>query len=188
VSSYPLVGVDDRAYEIDNAVTAVGWGAVNSEGDLFENYLRKVDFPIVPNSECNAIGRDVRYYFCAGISGRDSCFGDSGGPIYAEVTRNETEEEPNNIVIGIVNFGTSKDCTGTYGGYLRLSDHVEWFETATEFPEEQRYRVTSWLLPESEYDASYDDGDTYYSSFDAGSSANTHSNTGWLAWFLAFLF
>jgi secreted trypsin-like serine protease len=79
--------------------TIVGWGLTKRLGiEQFpdENShppvrARAVEVPIVGDTACKEIYRDLmpRYFvpgsdICAGTEGRDACYGDSGGPLYAK--------------------------------------------------------------------------------------------------------
>jgi len=67
--------------------TVIGWGSLSEAGD-FDSQLRQVEVPIVSNAVCGspaAYGADFdpASMLCAGYpqGGKDSCFGDSGGPL-----------------------------------------------------------------------------------------------------------
>ena len=58
------------------------------------------------------------------ILGKDSCNGDSGGPlIYREFT-----DEPWHQ-IGLVSFGTSICGKGVPGVYTRVAEYMDWIES-----------------------------------------------------------
>lgn len=143
VSEFAEITNDPAAYLVENIISAIGWGAINAEGDLFERYLREVEFPIVPTQQCNVVGDSLPHFFCAGTPGKDSCFGDSGGPVFINVESEEMEGLTFlNVVLGIVSFGTSADCDGTYGGYLKVGDHLGWIEDVMDAPSTFKYHIT----------------------------------------------
>ena len=59
---------------------------------------------------------------CAGgEKGKDSCNGDSGGPLMAR----ESDISPWQIV-GIVSFGTSRCAQGAPAVYTRVTNYMDW--------------------------------------------------------------
>ena len=85
--------------------------------DTATNARRRKDLPLVSKAECAAayFGQGFRpsLHLCAGGEGRDSCFGDSGGPLLRS-----------GEVIGVVSAG--KGCGGAPGIYTRLAAHRQW--------------------------------------------------------------
>ncbi|ODM93295.1 Transmembrane protease serine 3 [Orchesella cincta] len=71
--------------------TVAGWGAT-SQGGSTSSTLRRVQVPILSNTECNTgqsrySGKITQNMMCAGYmreGGKDSCQGDSGGPLIIE--------------------------------------------------------------------------------------------------------
>ena len=59
---------------------------------------------------------------CAGDPGRDSCRGDSGGPLLAKT---ETDEV---VQVGIVSFGSLVCGDGNPGVYTNVAAYVSWIE------------------------------------------------------------
>ena len=58
------------------------------------------------------------------ILGKDSCNGDSGGPL---IWKDYTDDPY--YQIGLVSFGT-KDCAkGTPGVYTRVAEYMDWIES-----------------------------------------------------------
>ena len=64
--------------------------------------------------------------FVAGGGNKDSCFGDSGGPVYLDTPRGP-------IVVGAVSRGTDNSPTPCGGGgiYVRTDKIVSWLESTT---------------------------------------------------------
>jgi secreted trypsin-like serine protease len=96
-----------------------GWGA------LGENYksgypvnLQQVDVPFVPTEYglCGDVSPVTPRMFCAGGTGTDSCYGDSGGPLTIDRGAGYTE------LVGVVSWG--KVCGGenSPGVYANLAD------------------------------------------------------------------
>merc|ERR1711974_99486 len=83
-----------RWIEDGDRATVAGWGetrnkAINSQNKLLRlkshvDHLLQVDVPIA-NEKCKGINLNIdpERQICAGEAGRDSCNGDSGGPLFA---------------------------------------------------------------------------------------------------------
>ena len=67
--------------------TALGWGTTREGGGAGSDELRQVEVPMVSDEACAEAYRQEGERFqpdsqiCAGAAGRDSCSGDSGGPL-----------------------------------------------------------------------------------------------------------
>lgn len=96
--------------------TVIGWGDT-SFGGTPSPRLKKVSVPILARDEC-AIAYPDRFdrdsEFCAGVTGKDSCQKDSGGPIFREVG---TGADRRIYQIGIVSWGEGCAATGKPGVY-----------------------------------------------------------------------
>ncbi len=125
--------------------------------DVSSRVLQKAALPVLPGADCRgffgarrysngtvfAEAVDTRSQFCAGgldANGRDSCSGDSGGPLLA-VGGNENVRHFFNyfmltfpifssfqmIQIGIVSFGSTNCGNGVLPGvYTRVTAYLEW--------------------------------------------------------------
>ena len=123
-------------------VIAAGWGHTENdpEGTGFgvQDTMRRVELPIRTAAECAASvppGEFVpEVMICAGYEegGKDSCAGDSGGPVFvAEADRWRQ--------VGIVSWGY--DCAeppyegaptdGSFGLYTRLATYDDWIVATT---------------------------------------------------------
>ncbi len=90
-----------------STATVSGWGDVNNAGRS-SNRLRVAEVPLVSDSVCMRVLRThANTELCAGGTGTDSCFGDSGGPLLVE-----TADGPR--LAGIVSWGL--ECGGTTPG------------------------------------------------------------------------
>ncbi|CAG9789268.1 unnamed protein product [Diatraea saccharalis] len=105
-----------------------GWGA--TEDGLQSPVLLSVDLPIVGNKECqDAYNGNPRIYdrqLCAGgIQDKDSCGGDSGGPLM--YPGSVGLKGARYVQRGIVSYG-SKRCGlgGLPGVYTRLAYYMDW--------------------------------------------------------------
>ena len=82
-------------------LTVIGWGTTSTGKPRYPNELREVDVPAVSDATCaGAYGAslDAATMVCAGAPNIDSCYGDSGGPLFFR--NNGTP-----VQIGIVSWG-----------------------------------------------------------------------------------
>jgi secreted trypsin-like serine protease len=108
---------------------ATGWGNTIAQpvgpgagGVNYPDRLREVTVPLVPHAECStAYGADGNNYIhkstmiCAGHTGKDTCQGDSGAPLFVPAITGGY------IQIGITSWGAGCAATGYPGVYTRLS-------------------------------------------------------------------
>lgn len=108
-----------------------GWGSTE-DGASTSDVLLKVRLPIVPNEACTRAYRDQPFVrishrqLCAGGTqpGRDSCSGDSGGPLQVVAMY---RGQPRSVQRGIVSFGR-RTCAsqGSPGVYTNVAYYVDW--------------------------------------------------------------
>jgi secreted trypsin-like serine protease len=112
------------------AIHLVGFGATTTEGDdpnttLMEGDAEIVDADCTPGNGCQpAVSPGGE--FVAGGQGVDSCFGDSGGPVYLST--------PSGVVLaGVVSRGLDNAPTPCGGGgiYVRPDDMLSWIQFAS---------------------------------------------------------
>jgi len=102
--------------------TVTGWGWT---GDHNPNVLQEVDVTVATNAECNSAYASKGYtitssMICAGDSGKDSCHGDSGGPLI-------TSENDRQALIGVVSWGLNECATDGFPGvYARVTEKMSW--------------------------------------------------------------
>ena len=92
---------DNRFEDPGTMLTVIGWGTTSTHKASYPNDLREVDVPVVGDATCQgAYGAslDIATMVCAGAPNIDSCYGDSGGPLFA---RNGGDP----VEIGIVSWG-----------------------------------------------------------------------------------
>jgi secreted trypsin-like serine protease len=84
--------------------------------------LRSVDVPVVSRTTCNGAssyrGAVSSTMYCAGATGKDSCYGDSGGP----ATTSSTTSTPYNTLTGIVSWGNGCAEASFPGVYARVGN------------------------------------------------------------------
>jgi len=131
----------------DKYATVVGWGYTSydpykgsNQGDfsrvgVAEEWQQQLQVPILTKENCTDKfkGRFTpdKTQICAGGElGKDSCKGDSGGPLYMkQVTysgRPISDDFEPVYLMGIVSFGSKKCGTGTPGVYTRVLDMLPW--------------------------------------------------------------
>ncbi|MEQ1636925.1 MAG: serine protease [Methylococcales bacterium] len=101
-----------------NAI-ALGWGNLSAFNKTFPDYLQQVELPIISNDDCKKRQTSVRdTMLCAGFAegGKDTCEGDSGGPLIVFDRESQSWRQA-----GITSFGASNcAAAGFYGVYTRL--------------------------------------------------------------------
>ncbi|KAG9246712.1 trypsin-like cysteine/serine peptidase domain-containing protein [Calycina marina] len=107
------------------STTTAGWGLTSESGSTLPAALREVTVPVISRASCRAeygTSAVTTNMFCAGLAagGKDSCSGDSGGPIIDAST---------GVLIGLVSWGQGCAEAGYAGVYSRLGNFVTWVET-----------------------------------------------------------
>nr|XP_016998540.2 serine proteinase stubble isoform X2 [Drosophila takahashii] len=112
-----------RSYS-GQVATVAGWGSLRENGPQ-PSILQKVDIPIWANAECArkygraAPGGIIESMICAGQAAKDSCSGDSGGPMIINDGGRYTQ-------VGIVSWGIGCG-KGQYPGvYTRVTSLLPW--------------------------------------------------------------
>ncbi|XP_037071855.1 CLIP domain-containing serine protease 14D-like [Pollicipes pollicipes] len=112
----------------DQRLYVAGFGLTSAFGDSSE-VLMKVQVPTVDDDQCAAVFRRQRAVIgpgqmCAGAEkGRDSCSGDSGGPLMAA----DRTTGPPYQLMGVVSFGVTRCGTeGVPGVYTRVTGYLNW--------------------------------------------------------------
>ncbi len=102
------------------SATVSGWGLTET-GAYSNRALREVTIPITPTgSDCGSRPSNT---ICGKYdAGKDSCNGDSGGPLAARYNSKF-------YVLGIVSYGPA-ECRG-YGVYTRVNGYINWINSYT---------------------------------------------------------
>lgn len=112
--------------------TTMGWGSTENKPPgtpLFPEGMRKVEVPIRSTADCTG-AYDGAFFpdlmLCAGFDagGKDSCAGDSGGPIVVETAHGAAQ-------VGIVSWGDGCAEPGLFGVYTRVATYVDWIVAQT---------------------------------------------------------
>ncbi|XP_018010273.1 chymotrypsin-like protease CTRL-1 [Hyalella azteca] len=127
---------NSRVQHFDTSVSFIvaGWGAVTPHGDNSDK-LRKAKINYIDPNECidmwssNPLVRPpwgiTSDLICAGAEGKDSCRGDSGGPLMQESNLPEVLAGtcmPREVA-GIVSFGP---LCGRLGAYTKVASYLDW--------------------------------------------------------------
>ncbi|XP_037092372.1 transmembrane protease serine 9-like isoform X4 [Pollicipes pollicipes] len=109
-----------------NLVTVAGWGTL-SEAGRQPDKLQKVDLKVWKNAECaasygsSAPGGIISSMLCASRDGKDSCSGDSGGPLMIV-------EGGLVYQVGVVSWGIGCAKPEYPGVYTRVTSLRDWIE------------------------------------------------------------
>ncbi|MCC6781069.1 MAG: trypsin-like serine protease [Hyphomicrobiales bacterium] len=112
--------------------TVTGWGLLRSGQPGSPPSLMQVEIPLVSLDTCRQAYRgagaaiDSRT-ICAGRpeGGKDSCSGDSGGPMVVRAADGSYRQ------VGIVSWGKGCGEPGYYGVYARVSNYIGWIRGRT---------------------------------------------------------
>ncbi|ENM5825793.1 trypsin-like serine protease [Vibrio metoecus] len=120
------IPVDFDELRENDLLTVIGFGArkeVNGNRSDYPTKLHQVDVPFVPIAECRKKGGSYETQgdgvFCAGVEGKDSCAGDSGGPIFFRTNHGLTQ-------MGVVSWGAGCGQPDKPGVYTKLSAFNNW--------------------------------------------------------------
>ena len=105
----------------NSPLTVIGWGYTENG---FPEILNEVDVSYVDQSACESLYNPFiidQTMLCAADEGRDSCSGDSGGPIFVQ-----SQDGP--IQVGIVSWGYGCALPNYPGVYSRVSNQINWLE------------------------------------------------------------
>ncbi|XP_054839770.1 vitamin K-dependent protein C [Eublepharis macularius] len=109
-----------------------GWGSQSSSSATnYSSVLNYIEIPLAPRNECihamqNSISDNM---ICAGIMGdkRDSCHGDSGGPMV-------TQFKNTWFLVGLVSWGEGCGNLDNFGIYTKVSPYLKWINQQMKTP------------------------------------------------------
>ncbi|XP_053245613.1 vitamin K-dependent protein C-like isoform X2 [Podarcis raffonei] len=101
-----------------------GWGSQSEDSKVnYSSVLNYIEIPVAPRNDCvnsmlNSVSENM---LCAGILGdnRDSCHGDSGGPMV-------TKFKNTWFLIGLVSWGEGCGAIDNFGIYTKVSAYLDW--------------------------------------------------------------
>ena len=108
--------------------TVMGWGWVDYQRRKPE-VLQKAEVEVVTNQQCfnSYLSEDITItdnMVCAAYQGRDTCKGDSGGPMITC----PLEDNGPCVQIGITSWGVGCGEPGYPGVYARVTRYVTWIQ------------------------------------------------------------
>merc|ERR1719402_1495008 len=124
-----------NSYEGDMA-TVTGWGRLwnnHTRAGPATYELREVDVKIISNTQCdNQYGDITENMLCAaeenGNGGKDSCNGDSGGPLFVERKGVEVNGKKQYEQVGVVSFGHKCALKEYAGVYAKVTAQLDWIK------------------------------------------------------------
>jgi secreted trypsin-like serine protease len=135
------VELERNVISIGTKPTVTGWGSL-LEGGRSSEELMGVAIPVIDNSVCNAAESYQKSItdnmLCAGEreGGKDSCQGNSGGPLVLG-TKNEAR------LVGIVSWGEGCARKYKYGVYTRVSSVYDWIYSTVAAVRPEKISTTS---------------------------------------------
>lgn len=121
----PTKNLAERELMTEGTTTVVtGWGSQSEHNHSnYSSVLRYIEVPVAPRNDCiNAMRNGVsENMLCAGIKGdrRDSCEGDSGGPMV-------TQFKNTWFLVGLVSWGEGCGNPENFGIYIKVSPYLDW--------------------------------------------------------------
>ena len=117
-NSGQLAALPDR-----ELLMTMGWGVTSTAAGTSEDQLRQVELPLVSNAMCNLAYPNLisDQMMCAGYQqgGKDSCWGDSGGPLLLQLDQQWYQA-------GVVSWGKGCAEADAYGVYTRIPAYLNW--------------------------------------------------------------
>lgn len=111
-----------------NPVVALGWGLASTTEKKYPENLQQVGLSIIDTAKCSkalrAYGGVTDKMLCAGVDSgkKDTCNGDSGGPLLVFDKLNQSWKQ-----VGITSWGADNCAVeGSYGVYTRVKDYAEF--------------------------------------------------------------
>lgn len=116
-------------------MTIIGWGSTSPTGSNFPNQLQEAEVFLIDFATCNGSssynGDLTSNMICAGIpdiGGKDTCRGDSGGPMVYEQIGGTWRQT------GITSFGEGCASPDFPGVYTRVANYTAWINDTTRLP------------------------------------------------------
>nr|ASL24503.1 serine protease cSP [Pacifastacus leniusculus] len=110
------------------SLTVVGWGRTTFDSRTLSDVPMEARVPVVNTRTCNTNYQAAQgdkpvvdqRHLCAGSASKDSCSGDSGGPL------NYKGSSGKYYIVGIVSFGVGCARPEFPGVYTRVSSFIDW--------------------------------------------------------------
>lgn len=112
--------------------TVLGWGKTQNTNRASSTLLRETRIPLVSKKKCRNAFSDLiitKSQICAGFKrgGKDSCVGDSGGPLLCPVT-NRSNNQERWFVNGVISYGDGCGERGKFGIYTNVVKYYKWIK------------------------------------------------------------
>jgi len=129
ISPVCLPDPNETSTYVDQEASVIGWGALR-EGGAQPSVLQQVTVKVQSNDECKKnYGKDspagiIPSMICATYPGKDSCSGDSGGPMIIQ-------SKPGGkwVLAGIVSWGIGCGQPPYPGVYSRVTSFMNWISS-----------------------------------------------------------
>jgi hypothetical protein len=132
IGTFARLATDPATFAPGVSSTVLGWGAATPAQDVYPSILQKVELPIVARStaqpfyDLDGITLTDNMIF-AGVAagGKDSCSGDSGGPLLVPDGTGKF------LLAGIISFGRPVACGApdNYGAHTRIASYAPWIRS-----------------------------------------------------------
>uniref|UniRef100_T1JCW8 Peptidase S1 domain-containing protein n=1 Tax=Strigamia maritima TaxID=126957 RepID=T1JCW8_STRMM len=112
--------------------TVAGWGATDINIGVPSHVLQKLDLQVLSQESCRSFFHGSSMYLnkdklCAWAQNKDSCKGDSGGPL---AWQNQSTKR--HYLIGIISMGFRCGETNMPGLYTRITSYIDWIKSNTQ--------------------------------------------------------
>lgn len=118
-------------------VRIAGWGSVSTKGPAIKE-LKSTDLQIIDSAACARAYNDRKgtkissnHLLCAAQMGRDSCYGDSGGPLI----------DRDDVQVGLVSSGVGCADPKYPGIYTDVAHYRDWIRNNSRILESQEHPV-----------------------------------------------
>lgn len=143
VSAFPLLATPtdfDQNAQPGTLLTALGWGLIDNNGNQADK-LQEVLLPVYSANDCAAIYQELEgdtSRFCAGYreGGKDTCLGDSGGPLFYQ-------DNGIPMIAGVVSIGPDQCASPDLPGvYMKVDQYLDWIEAELDDSDQANGSIT----------------------------------------------
>ena len=130
VEPVPFIGANAANTSAGEPMTVIGWGLLEEGGNASDT-LQQVTVPLFSQGSCAALYGQAGIpitgnMICAGLNGKDSCQGDSGGGAFVTDPLQNRDR-----VAGVVSFGIGCARPNFPGVYTKVDNYVTWIVSVT---------------------------------------------------------